>query len=93
MSGLQTRIDRLERRAHTSAGLERHDGRLTPEGYFNALTTREEREAFLVLVQDVHAVQQRESAAHEAGRAIPPRSGDEQARIDELDRCLVGASS
>ncbi len=93
MSHVQGRLDRLERRAHTPAGLQRHDGRPTPEGYFNALTTREEREAFLVLVQDVHAVQQRERAAHEAGRAIPPRSGDEQARIDELDRCLIEASS
>jgi hypothetical protein len=93
MSHLQGRLDRLERRAHTPAGLQRHDGRLTPEGYFNALTTREEREEFLVLVQDVHAIQQRARAAHEAGRAIPPRSGDEQARIDELNRCLVGASS
>jgi len=93
VSGLQTRIDRLERRAHTSGGLQRHDGRLTPEGYYDALTTREEREEFITLVQAVHAIQRREHEAQQAGRAIPLRSGDEQARIDALNRCLNKASS
>ncbi len=88
MSRLQGRIDRLEQREGALARPPRHDGCPTLEGYFNTLTTREEREEFLVLVQDVHAIQQREVEAHKAGRALPARSADEQARIDELDRCV-----
>jgi hypothetical protein len=60
----------------------------TLEDYFNGLTTRDEREAFLVLALDVHAVQQREAEAHAAGQALPPRSAVEQARMDELARCV-----
>ncbi len=41
-----------------------------------------------MLAQDVYAIQRREVEAHKAGRAIPPRSADEQARIDELTRCV-----
>jgi len=88
MTRLQGRIGRLEHREDARAQPQRHDGRPTLEDYFNALTTREKREEFLVLVQDVHAIQQREVEAHEAGRALPARSTDEQARIDELNRCV-----
>jgi len=90
MSSLQTRIDRLEQREGARLRPPRHDGCPTLEDYFNALTTREEREEFLVLAQDVHAIQQREVEAHKAGRALPARSADEQARIDELNRCVEG---
>jgi len=90
MSSLQGRLDRLERRVSALTGPQQHDGHSPIEDYFNALTTREEREEFLVLVQDVHAVQQREHEAHEAGQAPPARSVAEQARIDELNRCVEG---
>ncbi len=88
MSQLQGRIDRLERRVSAQAGPQQRDGHSPIEDYFNALTTREEREEFLVLAQDVHAVQQREVEARAAGQALPPRSAVEQARIDELNRCV-----
>ncbi len=88
MSRLQGRIDRLEQREGALARPPRHDDRPTLEDYFNALTTREEREEFLVLVQDVHAIQQREVETHEAGQPIHTRSAVEQARVDELDRCF-----
>lgn len=93
MSQLHGRLGRLERRRSTLLVPQSREGHPTVEEYFNGLTTREEREEFLVLVQDVHAVQQREHAAHEAGAAIPPRSGDEQARIDALNRRFNKASS
>ncbi len=86
MSGLQTRIDRLERRERALAGAQRHDDRLTLGDCFNALTTREEREEFLVLVKNVHAIQQREVEAMNAGLVPPARNAMEQARMDELDR-------
>jgi uncharacterized coiled-coil protein SlyX len=88
MSALQGRLDRLERRVSAQAGAQRHDDRSPLYDYFNALTTRDEREEFLVLAQDVHAVEQREVEAHAAGQALPPRSAAEQARIDELNRCV-----
>ncbi len=88
MSHLQGRIARLERREGALAGAQGYHDHPTLEGYFNTLTTREEREEFLVLAQDVYAIQRREVEAHKAGRAIPPRSADEQARIDELTRCV-----
>ncbi len=84
MSRLQGRIDRLERRESTLAKVHQHDDRSTLQGYFDALTTREEHEEFLALVQDVHAIQQREVEATDAGQAIPLRSATEQTRIDEL---------
>ena len=88
MSHLQGRIARLERREGALAGAQGYYDHPTFEGYFNTLTTREEREEFLVLAQDVHAIQRREIEALDTGQAIPPRSADEQARIDELDRCV-----
>lgn len=86
MSRLLGRIDRLERRERGLAGARRHDDRPTLEDCFNALATREEREEFLVLVQDVHAIQQREVEAMNAGLVPPARHAMEQARMDELDR-------
>jgi len=88
MSRLQGRIDRLEQREGALARPPRHDGCPTLEGYFNTLTTREEREGFITLVQDVHAIQQREDEALDAGQPIHARSATEQARMDELDRCF-----
>jgi len=88
VSRLLGRIDRLERRERTLAGARRHDDRPTIEDCFNALTTREEREEFLVLVKDVHAIQQREVEAMHAGLVPPARNALEQARMDELDRFL-----
>jgi len=89
VSGLQTRIDRLERLRNVQVRSQQHTGRPTMEDHFNALTTPEEREAFIALVQEVHAVQEREHTAAQAGQAIPPRSTAEQARIDELDRHCI----
>ncbi len=86
MSRLQGRVARLEQREGALARPLRRDDRPTLEDCFDALTTREEREEFLVLVQDVHAIQQREVEAADAGLSIPPRSVAEQARMDEIDR-------
>ncbi len=88
MSRLQGRIDRLERREGVLARLPRHDDRPTLEDCFGALTDVQEREGFITLVQDVHAIQQREDEAVSAGQAIPPRSATDQAHMDELDQCV-----
>ncbi len=88
MSRLQGRIDRLEQREGTLARPRRHDGCPTLEDCFGALTDVQEREGFIALVQDVHAIQQREVEAHEAGQASPAWIADEQARVDDLDRCI-----
>ncbi len=88
MSRLQGRIDRLEQREGALARPPRHDDRPTLEDCFGALTDVQEREGFITLVQDVHAIQQREIEAAGAEQAIPPRSTAEQARVDELDRCV-----
>jgi len=88
MSRLQGRIDRLERREGALARPPRHDDRPTLEDCFGALTDVQEREDFIALVQNVHAIQQCEVEALDTGRAIPPRSLAEQARMDELDQCV-----
>ena len=88
MSQLQGRLDRLERRVSARAGPQHHDDRSPLDDYFNTLTTREEREEFIALVQDVHDIEQREREAHEAGLALPQRSVAEQVRMDEFDRCF-----
>lgn len=88
MSRLQGRIDRLERREGALARPPRHDDRPTLEDCFDALTDVQEREGFITLVGDVHAIQQREVEALDTGRAIPLRSLAEQARMDELDQCV-----
>ncbi len=88
MSRLQGRLDRLERRVSTLAGPQHYDDRPTLDGYFNTLTTVQAREEFIALVRDVHTIQEREHEAVTAGQTIPPRSVAEQARVDELDRCV-----
>ncbi len=88
MSRLQGRVARLERREGALARPPRHDDRPTLEDCFDALTDVQEREGFITLVGDVHAIQQREVEALDAGQAIPPRSLAEQARMDELDQCV-----
>lgn len=79
---LRGRLDRLERRERALASSQRSSGRPTLQEYYDALTTIEEREAFLTLVGDVFDIQQREDAAEAAGHAIPARTAAEQARID-----------
>jgi len=88
MSRLQGHIDRLERREGALARPPQHDDRPILDDHFNALTTIQEREGFITLVQDVHAIQRREIEALDTGQASPPRSGAEQARMDELDQCV-----
>jgi len=89
MSRLQGRVARLEQREGALARPPRHDDRPTLDDQFNALTTIQEREGFITLVGDVHAIQQREDEAVTAEQAIPPRSAAEQARMDELDRRCI----
>ena len=89
MSRLQGRVARLEQREGALARPLRHDDRPTLEDCFDALTDVQEREDFIALVQDVHAIQQREIEATNTGQAIPLRSGAEQARMDELDRRCI----
>ena len=67
MSSLQGRLDRLERREGALARPPRHDDRPTLEDCFGALTDVREREDFITLVGDVHAIQQREVEALDAG--------------------------
>lgn len=89
MSRLQGRIDRLEQREGTLMRVPQHTDGPTLEGYFNALMTREEREAYISLVQAVHAVQEREHDTEQVERSAPPRTPDEQARMDELITLLA----
>jgi len=89
VSGLQTRIDRLERLRNVQGRLQQQTRQPTLEDHFNALTTREEREAFIALVQEVHTVQEREDTAAQTGQVVPPRSTAEQARINKLDRRCI----
>lgn len=79
---LRSRLDRLERRERALASSQRYPGRPTLQEHYDALTTIEEREAFLTLVGDVFVIQQREDAAEAAGHAIPARTAAEQAWID-----------
>lgn len=93
MSHLQGRLDRLERRVSAQAGPQRPADHSALTDYFNSLTTVQAREEFIALVTDVEAIEGREHKAREAGGAIPPRSADERARLDELDRYLATTSS
>jgi len=88
MSRLHGRVERLERYESARHGRWHGPTGLTIQDYFDTLTNVQEREAFVALVVDVHAIQQREDEADAAGRVIPARSAAEQARIDTFNRAF-----
>ncbi len=83
---LRGRLARLERHESALASSQRYPGRSTLQDHFDTLTTIEEREAFIRLVENVSVIMQREEAAEAAGHVIPERTAAEQAWMDTFNR-------